>query len=162
MPTVWPQGESIDLGIFETMGDYAHRGMDKDQQVCIMHFFGSYKGTSRCLRTVGSGKPLLQPPSASASTPPSYKGIYSLMDQVAIGMGDTNKVLVHTTFSMSDLYAWKDRLGSYTAAPYKYSELVLSIICTHNPNWADLQAMLDVFQKRTPGHLTAISKKTPC
>lgn len=35
--------------------------------------------------------------------------------------------------------------GLILKPPHRYAELVLSIIRTHNPNWADLQAMLDIF-----------------
>lgn len=81
---------------------------------------------------------------AVMSAPLSYKGLYPLTEQVATGWGNLQKV-VYTAFSTADLYAWKDHLGSYTEAPHRYAELVLSIIRTHNPNWADLQAMLDIF-----------------
>ena len=50
----------------------------------------------------------------------------------------------HTPFSTSDLLNWKNFNPSYRDDPQKVADLVASIFATHHPNWADVQALLNI------------------
>ena len=50
----------------------------------------------------------------------------------------------HSPFSTLDLLNWKNFNTSYRDDPQKVADLVASIFATHHPNWADVQALLNI------------------
>ncbi|KAF1450295.1 hypothetical protein FQV07_0010168, partial [Pygoscelis papua] len=62
----------------------------------------------------------------------------------AIGM-EGQPVFVHVPFTTSDLLNWKQSVGSYWENAEGMHQLLETIMLTHNPNWGDIQAMLNTF-----------------
>ena len=54
-------------------------------------------------------------------------------------------VFVHVPFTTSDLLNWKQSVGSYRGNPEGVHQLLETIMLTHNPNWGDIQALLNTF-----------------
>ena len=54
-------------------------------------------------------------------------------------------VFVHVPFTTSDLLNWKQSVGSYRRNPEGVHQLLETIMLTHNPNWGDIQALLNTF-----------------
>lgn len=106
------------MGVYETMGDYAHRVMDEDQTQYYALFWDLPKNKKmmRDCRLCHYSPPKRQS-MAVASAPPTYKGLYLLIEQVVTGQGELQEVLVYTPFSTTVLYAWNDHLRSYTDPP---------------------------------------------
>ena len=50
----------------------------------------------------------------------------------------------HTPFSTSDLLKWENSNLSHRDDPQKLADLVASVLATHHPNWADVQALLNI------------------
>ena len=67
--------------------------------------------------------------------------IQALLRQAARPQGEL--VSVHVLFS-SDLLNWKQSVGSYRDNPAAMHQLE-TIIITPNPNWGDMQALLNTF-----------------
>ncbi|KFP35054.1 hypothetical protein N324_02037, partial [Chlamydotis macqueenii] len=59
------------------------------------------------------------------------------------GAGIHGPVYVKTPFSVTDLLAWKQVAGVYTEDPEKVGRVVETIIRTQDPDWNDLQVILD-------------------
>ncbi|KFQ65261.1 hypothetical protein N335_07732, partial [Phaethon lepturus] len=54
-------------------------------------------------------------------------------------------VVVHVPFTTSDLLNWKQSIGTYRENPEGMHQLLETIMLTHNPNWGDMQALLNTF-----------------
>ena len=54
-------------------------------------------------------------------------------------------VFVHVPFTTSDLLNWKQSVGSYRGNPEGVHQRLEAIMLTHNPNWGDIQALLNTF-----------------
>ncbi|KAF1456547.1 UNVERIFIED_CONTAM: hypothetical protein FQV15_0002432, partial [Eudyptes pachyrhynchus] len=52
-------------------------------------------------------------------------------------------VYVHVLFTTSDLLNWKQCVGSYRSNPDGMYSMIKTIMMTHNPNWGDIQALLE-------------------
>ena len=50
----------------------------------------------------------------------------------------------HTLFSTSDLLNWTNPNPTYRENPQRMADLIASIFVTHHPNWADVQALLNI------------------
>ena len=56
----------------------------------------------------------------------------------------TDYYWAHTLFSTSDLLNWKNSNPSYKDDPQRIADLITSIFAIHHPNWADVQALLNI------------------
>ncbi|KAF1663854.1 hypothetical protein FQA23_0000023, partial [Aptenodytes patagonicus] len=89
---------------------------------------GNSKGSLISGRTRGKSKlskPVLQAPLREAVGPagePTY---------------------VHVLFTPSDLLNWKQSIGSYRSNPDGMYSMIKTVMMTHNPNWGDIQALLE-------------------
>ncbi|KFV45992.1 hypothetical protein N328_12933, partial [Gavia stellata] len=52
-------------------------------------------------------------------------------------------VYVHVPFTTSDLLNWKQAVGSYRNNPEGTYSTIKTVTITHNPNWGDIQALLE-------------------
>ncbi|XP_010576473.1 PREDICTED: uncharacterized protein LOC104838433 [Haliaeetus leucocephalus] len=59
------------------------------------------------------------------------------------GVGNSGPVYVKVPFSVTDLMAWKQAAGVYREDPERVGRVVDTIIRTQNPDWSDLQVILD-------------------
>ncbi|XP_074878289.1 uncharacterized protein LOC142028153 [Buteo buteo] len=59
------------------------------------------------------------------------------------GVGNDGPVYVKVPFSVTDLMAWKQAAGVYREDPERVGRVVDTIIKTQNPDWSDLQVILD-------------------
>uniref|UniRef100_A0A803WD83 Core shell protein Gag P30 domain-containing protein n=1 Tax=Ficedula albicollis TaxID=59894 RepID=A0A803WD83_FICAL len=59
------------------------------------------------------------------------------------------KVLVKVPFSPGDLVIWKQSAGSYRENPERVARVVKMIIKTQNPDWNDMQVLLDTLMDST-------------
>ncbi|RMC22236.1 hypothetical protein DUI87_00547 [Hirundo rustica rustica] len=66
----------------------------------------------------------------------------------AVGpLGD--RVMVKVPFSPNDLIIWKQSAGSYREDPDRTARVVKMVIKTQNPDWNDLQVLLDTLMDST-------------
>ena len=59
------------------------------------------------------------------------------------GVGNDGPVYVKVSFTAMDLMTWKQAAGNYREDPEKVGKVVDTIIRTQNPDWNDLQVILD-------------------
>lgn len=59
------------------------------------------------------------------------------------------RVLIKVPFSPGDLVIWKQSAGSYREDPERVARVVKMIIKTQNPDWNDLQVLLDTIMDST-------------
>ncbi|KAJ7412765.1 hypothetical protein BTVI_45344 [Pitangus sulphuratus] len=64
-------------------------------------------------------------------------------------MGNQGPVLIKVPFSLFELQQWKASVGTYTDNPEKMANYVERAIRTQNPDWYDLEVMLDAFLDST-------------
>ncbi|GAB0204071.1 hypothetical protein GRJ2_002872700 [Grus japonensis] len=57
--------------------------------------------------------------------------------------------MVKVPFSITDLRAWKETAGTYQDDPERVAKVVETIIRTQNPDWEDLQVILDTLLEDT-------------
>ncbi|KAJ7415099.1 Pol polyprotein [Willisornis vidua] len=62
---------------------------------------------------------------------------------------DGGKVIVKVPFSTSDLMIWKQSAGAYRENPEKVARVVKMVIKAQNPDWNDLQVLLDTLMDST-------------
>ncbi|RMC22167.1 hypothetical protein DUI87_03040 [Hirundo rustica rustica] len=68
--------------------------------------------------------------------------------RAAVGpQGD--RVMVKVPFSPNDLMIWKQSAGSYREDPDRTARVVKMVIKTQNPDWNDLQVLLDTLMDST-------------
>uniref|UniRef100_A0A8B9CZY4 Core shell protein Gag P30 domain-containing protein n=1 Tax=Anser brachyrhynchus TaxID=132585 RepID=A0A8B9CZY4_9AVES len=60
----------------------------------------------------------------------------------AVGPGGES-LLVHVPFTTLDLLNWKHSVGPYRENLTEMHQLLETVMISHNPNWADLQALLN-------------------
>ncbi|KFP21767.1 hypothetical protein Z169_07111, partial [Egretta garzetta] len=60
-------------------------------------------------------------------------------------VGNDGPVVVKVPFSITDLRLWKETAGTYQENPEKVAEVIETIIRTQDPDWNDLQVILDIF-----------------
>ncbi|XP_050839630.1 uncharacterized protein LOC127060436 [Serinus canaria] len=60
-----------------------------------------------------------------------------------------DRVLIKVPFSPGDLVIWKQSVGSYREDPERVAQVVKMIIRTQNPDWNDLQVLLDTLMDST-------------
>ncbi|KFM00369.1 hypothetical protein AS27_13111, partial [Aptenodytes forsteri] len=65
------------------------------------------------------------------------------------GVGQNGPVYVKVPFSITDLMAWKKAAGVYREDPEKVGRMVETIIRTQDPDWNDLQVILDTLLDST-------------
>lgn len=65
------------------------------------------------------------------------------------GVGTEGPVYVKVPFSAGDLMIWKQAAGTYRENPDKVARVMKMIIKTQNPNWDDLQVILDTLMDST-------------
>ena len=65
------------------------------------------------------------------------------------GVGNDGPVYVKAPFSVMDLMAWKQAAGTYREDPERVGRIVDTIIRTQNPDWNDLQVILDTLMDGT-------------
>ena len=51
-------------------------------------------------------------------------------------------VWIHSPFSTSDLFNWKNKIPTYWEDTTRMENLFFSIFATHSPNWADVHSLL--------------------
>ncbi|KFO94861.1 hypothetical protein N300_00336, partial [Calypte anna] len=59
------------------------------------------------------------------------------------------KVMIKIPFSPNDLMIWKQSAGAYRENPEKVARVVKMVIKTQNPDWNDLQVLLDTIMDST-------------
>lgn len=59
------------------------------------------------------------------------------------------KVVIKVPFSPGDLMIWKQSAGSYREDPERVARVVKMVIKTQNPDWNDLQVLLDTLMDST-------------
>ncbi|RLV63439.1 hypothetical protein DV515_00018270 [Chloebia gouldiae] len=59
------------------------------------------------------------------------------------------RVLIKVPFSPGDLVIWKQSAGSYQEDPERVARVVKMVIKTQNPDWNDLQVLLDTIMDST-------------
>ncbi|RLV63421.1 hypothetical protein DV515_00018289, partial [Chloebia gouldiae] len=59
------------------------------------------------------------------------------------------RVLIKVPFSPGDLVIWKQSAGSYREDPERVARVVKMVIKTQNPDWNDLQVLLDTIMDST-------------
>ncbi|RLV63310.1 hypothetical protein DV515_00018401 [Chloebia gouldiae] len=59
------------------------------------------------------------------------------------------RVLIKVPFSPGDLVIWKQSAGSYREDPERVTRVVKMVIKTQNPDWNDLQVLLDTIMDST-------------
>lgn len=59
------------------------------------------------------------------------------------GVGTEGPVYVKVPFTPGDLVIWKQAAGTYRENPDKVARVMKMIIKTQNPDWDDLQVILD-------------------
>ncbi|KFO04651.1 hypothetical protein N312_11940, partial [Balearica regulorum gibbericeps] len=64
-------------------------------------------------------------------------------------VGNEGLVMVKVPFSITDLRAWKETAGTYQDDPERVAKILETIIRTQNPNWEDLQVILDTLLEDT-------------
>lgn len=65
------------------------------------------------------------------------------------GVGTEGPVYVKVPFSAGDLMIWKQAAGTYRETPDKVARVMKMIIKTQNPDWDDLQVILDTLMDST-------------
>ncbi|RMC22000.1 hypothetical protein DUI87_02871 [Hirundo rustica rustica] len=60
-----------------------------------------------------------------------------------------DRVMVKVPFSLNDLIIWKQSAGSYREDPDRTARVVKMVIKTQNPDWNDLQVLLDTLMDST-------------
>uniref|UniRef100_A0A8U8BQE0 Core shell protein Gag P30 domain-containing protein n=1 Tax=Geospiza parvula TaxID=87175 RepID=A0A8U8BQE0_GEOPR len=65
------------------------------------------------------------------------------------GVGVEGPVFVKTPFSPADLVIWKQSAGTYRENPDKMARVVKMIIKSQNPDWDDIQVILDTLMDST-------------
>ena len=53
-------------------------------------------------------------------------------------------IWVHSPFSTSDLFNWKNNIPTYRDDPKRMENLFSSIFAAHNPTWSDVQNLLNM------------------
>ncbi|KFP21891.1 hypothetical protein Z169_02791, partial [Egretta garzetta] len=64
-------------------------------------------------------------------------------------VGNDSPVVVKVPFSIADLRSWKEIAGSYREDPERVAKAIETIIRTQDPDWNDLQVILDTFLDET-------------
>lgn len=73
-----------------------------------------------------------------------------LMAPLREAVGPTgDRVRVKVPFSPNDLIIWKQSAGAYRENPEKVARVVKMVIKTQNPDWNDLQVLLDLIMDST-------------
>ncbi|XP_053927520.1 uncharacterized protein LOC128852690 [Cuculus canorus] len=65
------------------------------------------------------------------------------------GVGAEGPVYVKVPFSPGDLVLWKQSAGTYRENPDKVARVVKMIMKTQNPDWDDIQVLLDILMDTT-------------
>uniref|UniRef100_A0A8C3R570 Core shell protein Gag P30 domain-containing protein n=1 Tax=Cyanoderma ruficeps TaxID=181631 RepID=A0A8C3R570_9PASS len=65
------------------------------------------------------------------------------------GVGADGPVFVKVPFSPADLVIWKQSAGTYRDNPDKVARVVKMIMKTQNPDWEDIQVILDTLMDET-------------
>uniref|UniRef100_A0A8C3QQW0 Core shell protein Gag P30 domain-containing protein n=1 Tax=Cyanoderma ruficeps TaxID=181631 RepID=A0A8C3QQW0_9PASS len=65
------------------------------------------------------------------------------------GVGADGPVFVKVPFSPADLVIWKQSAGTYRDNPDKVARVVKMIMKTQNPDWKDIQVILDTLMDET-------------
>ncbi|KAM4907850.1 uncharacterized protein FYW23_008932 [Sylvia borin] len=60
-----------------------------------------------------------------------------------------DRIMVKVPFSPNDLMIWKQSAGSYRKDPDRIARVVKMVIKTQNPDWNDLQVLLDIIMDST-------------
>ena len=83
---------------------------------------------------------------------PTGAGQYPLLRLPVGGVGPEGQPAgyywAHTLLSTSDLLNWKSSNPSYRNDCTKMTDLAASVFATHHPNWADIQALLNILLTR--------------
>ncbi|KFR09658.1 hypothetical protein N306_01939, partial [Opisthocomus hoazin] len=58
-------------------------------------------------------------------------------------VGNSGPVIVKVPFPITDLRSWKEIAGTYREDPERVAKVIESIIRTQEPDWKDLQVILD-------------------
>ena len=81
-----------------------------------------------------------------------YRGRAYPLRRLPVGAGPEGQPAgyywARTPFSASDLLNWESSSPSYRDGPTKMTDLAASIFATHHPNWADMQALLNILLVR--------------
>ena len=64
--------------------------------------------------------------------------------QAGPARADRERTYQYWPFSTSDLYNWKTQTPSFSEKPQGLTDLLKSILFTHNPTWDDCQQLLQV------------------
>ncbi|KFQ69733.1 hypothetical protein N335_01702, partial [Phaethon lepturus] len=59
------------------------------------------------------------------------------------GVGNNGPVTVKVPFSITELRPWKEMAGTYREDPERVAKVFETIIGTQDPDWSDLQVILD-------------------
>ena len=78
-------------------------------------------------RTRGHAEPVVQAPLRQAAGP------------------ERLLVFIHVPFTTAELLNWKQSVGSCKGNPDGIHQLLEATMLTHNPNWGDIQALLNTF-----------------
>ncbi|XP_037228048.1 uncharacterized protein LOC119140653 [Falco rusticolus] len=76
------------------------------------------------------------------------------------GVGSDGPVYVKIPFTATDLMTWKQVAGNYREDPEKVGKVVDTIIRTQNPDWSDLQVILDNLLDDTEKQMVLKAGKT--
>ncbi|GAB0208484.1 hypothetical protein GRJ2_003314100 [Grus japonensis] len=76
-------------------------------------------------------------------------GLTVLQAPLRQAVGNEGPVMVKVPFSITDLRAWKETAGTYRDDPERVAKVVETIIRTQNPDWEDLQVILDTLLEDT-------------
>ncbi|XP_053910881.1 uncharacterized protein LOC128850478 [Cuculus canorus] len=72
-----------------------------------------------------------------------------IMAPLRQGIGAEGPVYVKVPFSPGDLMLWKQSAGTYRENPDKVARVVKMIMKTQNPDWDDIQVLLDTLMDTT-------------
>ncbi|KFQ80102.1 hypothetical protein N335_03746, partial [Phaethon lepturus] len=64
-------------------------------------------------------------------------------------LGNDGPILVKVPFSITDLRSWKETAGTYREDPERVARVIETIIRTQDPDWNDLQVILDTLHDET-------------